>query len=148
MNLRMRASDLHRLARTLREIALEATGNTGPDRVNPGELAVLEDIARHPGSAIRDITSRTGLAQSLVSRIVRAAAEGGALSIASDEHDRRRVRVELSASARATILQRASNPLDAALAARTPGLTQAERRSLQTHLTAAADLLERALTRS
>lgn len=89
----MRASELHRLARTLREIALEATGNTGADRVNAGELAVLEDVAHHPGSTIRDITERTGLAQSLVSRIVHATATAGALAVTPDERDRRKVRV-------------------------------------------------------
>jgi DNA-binding MarR family transcriptional regulator len=143
----MRASDLHRLARTLREIALDATGNTGSDRVNAGELAVLEDIARHPASTIRDITEHTGLAQSLVSRIVRAAADEGALSITPDERDRRKVRVELSASTRGAILKRAGNPLDTALAAHTPDLTDAERRSLQDHLSAAAELLQRASRR-
>jgi len=74
----MRAANLHRLARTLREVALLATKNTGDDRVDAGELAVLEDIARNPGSTISDITRRTGLAQSLVSRITHGMADGGA----------------------------------------------------------------------
>ena len=56
----MRAAELHRLARTLRTIALAATENTGADQVNAGELAVLEDVARHPRSTIRDITVGDG----------------------------------------------------------------------------------------
>jgi len=92
----MRAANLHRLARTLREVALLATENTGDDRVNAGELAVLEDIARNPGSTISDITRRTGLAQSLVSRITHGMAGGGALTIQPDSSDRRRVHVDLS----------------------------------------------------
>jgi DNA-binding MarR family transcriptional regulator len=139
----MRASELHRLARTLREIALEATGNVGSDRVNAGQLAVFEDIARHPGASIRDVTVRTGLAQSLVSRIVHTAASARALTITTDERDRRKVRVEFSSTTRAAILQRANKTLGSALIAHTPTLTDDERAALQQHLTAAAELLSR-----
>lgn len=139
----MRASELHRLARTLREIALDATGNTGKDRVNAGQLAVFEDIARNPGASIADITARTGLAQSLVSRIVHAAAAEHALTVTADPRDRRKVRIELSPSTRAAIMRRAGNSLNTALAARTPTLTEGERAALHQHLTAAAELLSR-----
>jgi DNA-binding MarR family transcriptional regulator len=139
----MRAAELHRLARTLRTIALAATENTGADQVNAGELAVLEDVARHPRSTIRDITVRTGLAQSLVSRIVHAVASAGALSVNQDGSDRRKVRVELSDRTRAAILQRADNPVEAALRSQTPGLTDDERATLEHHLTEAEALLRR-----
>jgi len=56
----VRAATLHRLARTLREVALLATENTGDDRANAGELAVLEDIARNPGSTISDSPGAPG----------------------------------------------------------------------------------------
>jgi DNA-binding MarR family transcriptional regulator len=144
----MRAADLHRLARTLREIALRATENTGEDRVNAGELAVLEDVARHPSSTIRDITERTGLAQSLVSRITHAMADAGALTIQPDPSDKRKVRVELAESTRAIILQRADNTVDDAIAASAPALTTGERETLQHHLVEAAALLLRAESRS
>lgn len=139
----MRAANLHRLARTLREVALLATENTGDDRVNAGELAVLEDIARNPGSTISDITRRTGLAQSLVSRITRGMADVGALTIQPDSSDRRRVRVDLKPSTRMMILQRASNNISVAVAATTPRLSASERRALEHHL-AEADRLLRA----
>lgn len=139
----MRASELHRLARALREIALDATENVGDDRVNAGQLAVFEDIARNPGASIGDITTRTGLAQSLVSRIVHAAAAKDALIITADDRDRRKVRTELSPSTRAAILQRAGNSIESALAAHAPTLTEDERRTLHEHLTAAAELLSR-----
>lgn len=137
----MRASDLHRLARTLREIALEATGNTGGDRVNAGQLAVFEDVARHPGSSIGEITARTGLAQSLVSRIVHGARDEGALTVAVDERDRRKARVELSASTAAQAMRRAGNSAEAAIAAHTPALTPDQRAELLQHLARAAELL-------
>lgn len=139
----MRASDLHRLARILREIALDATGNVGEDRVNAGQLAVFEDVARNPGASIAEITTRTGLAQSLVSRIVHAAAAKEAITVTTDRRDRRKVRVELSPSTRETMMQRAGNPLDSAIAAHTPALTESERKALHQHLTAAAELLQR-----
>ena len=137
----MRAADLHRLARTLRAVALLATENTGDDRVNAGELAVLEDIARNPGSTIRDITRRTGLAQSLVSRITHGMADGGALTIRTDSGDGRRVRIDLDPSTRMMILERASNTISAAIAATTPRLSEIERRDLEDHLVAANRLL-------
>lgn len=137
----MDAADLHHVARSLRRIALDATGNTGDDRINAGELAVFEDITRFPGSSIRDITERTGLAQSLVSRIVHAAAAENALTVLPDPHDRRRVRVELTASTAEAISHRAGLPVDAALASHTPQLTTDERQRLSQHLTAISDLL-------
>lgn len=139
----MRASELHRLARTLREIALDATGNVGNDRVNAGQLAVFEDVARNPGASVAEVTTRTGLAQSLVSRIVHAAAAEDAMTVTVDPRDRRKVRIELSPSTRKAMMQRAGNSLDSALAAHTPALTESERTALHQHLTAAAELLSR-----
>ncbi|MFT4305626.1 MAG: helix-turn-helix domain-containing protein [Microbacterium sp.] len=127
----------------LREIALDATGNVGEDRVNAGQLAVFEDIARNPGTSIAGITTRTGLAQSLVSRIVRAAQIQDALTVASNEHDRRKVRIDLSPSTRTAMMRRAGNSLETVLEAHTPALTEDERSALHQHLTAAAELLSR-----
>ena len=137
----MRAADLHRLARDLRAIALLATENTGPDRVNAGELAVLEDIARNPNATIAEITRRTGLAQSLVSRISRAMADAGALTIEPDSNDRRKVRIDLAPDTRAMILDRASNPISDAIITSTPLLSSPERQQLEHHLAAAERLL-------
>ncbi|MFT4235384.1 MAG: MarR family transcriptional regulator [Microbacterium sp.] len=141
----MRAADLHRLARVLREIALRATENTGEDRINAGELAVMEDIARHPRSAISEITRRTGLAQSLVSRITRAMADVGAVILESDPSDRRKVRVSLDEATRADALDRADNPTTDAIAAAVPKLTEKQRARLEHHLAEAARLLQSAM---
>jgi DNA-binding MarR family transcriptional regulator len=137
----MNAGDLHRLARAVRDIALLATGNTGDDHVNAGELAVLEDIARNPGSTISEITRRTGLAQSLISRITKAMAAAGAVSIGPDSADRRKVRVDLAPSTRSQIMERAGYTISAAVAAQTPKLTDTERAALEDHLSEAARLL-------
>lgn len=137
----MRAADLHRLSRTIREIALLATGNTGEDRVNPGELAVLEDIARNPGATIGDITRRTGLAQSLVSRIARAMADAGVVTVGVDDHDRRKVRVELEPAIQVQIMRRAGHTITDALAEYASALSTEERAELENHLEKAEHLL-------
>lgn len=137
----MHAADLHRLARELRAIALLATENTGADRVNAGELSVLEDIARNPGATISEVTRRTGLAQSLVSRITRAMADAGALTIDPDDTDRRKVRIDLAPETRALILTRANNSISEAIAESTPELSSRQRRELEHHLSEAERLL-------
>ncbi len=138
-----RAADLHRLARTIREIALLATENTGADHVNPGELAVLEDIARNRKATISEITRRTGLAQSLVSRIARTMSEPGAIIISPDGQDRRKVRVELDPRAREQINERAGNTISDALCTYASALKPDERQELEHHLSEAARLLQK-----
>ena len=137
----MRAAELHRLARSLREIALLATGNTGADAVNAGELAVIEDVAGNPGATISDITRRTGLAQSLVSRITHAMHDAGVISIKPDLADRRKLRLDIEPSARALIMSRAKNTITGALTVSTPRLGSDERKALERHLSEAARLL-------
>jgi DNA-binding MarR family transcriptional regulator len=137
----MRAAELHRLARSLREIALLATENTGADAVNAGELAVIEDVAGNPGATISDITRRTGLAQSLVSRITHAMHDAGVISIQPDPADHRKLRLDIEPSARAVILSRGKNTIMGALTASTPRLGSDERTALERHLSEAARLL-------
>lgn len=133
----MRAADLHRLSRKVREIAFRATGNTGDDRVSPGELAVLEDIARNPGASIGHITRRTGLAQSLVSRITRSLAAAGVVTISVDGSDRRKVRIVLEPAAQEQIMKRADNSITEAVAEYLPALSPEERAELVRHFRAA-----------
>jgi DNA-binding MarR family transcriptional regulator len=137
----MRAADLYRLARTLREIALKATEEPGEQGVSAGELAVLEDIARNPKATISAITARTGLAQSLVSRITHALADSGALTIDAHPRDKRKVQIELDEKVRALILERAGNPITDAIAAASPELSQTELKELEHHLSQASLLL-------
>ena len=63
----MNAVELHRLARVLREMAVMATANPGEQPVAASTLAIVEDVAAHPGTSISQIVERTSLAQSLVS---------------------------------------------------------------------------------
>ena len=142
----VRSADLHRLARQVREIALLATGNIGADAVTGGELAVIEDLARHPRSTVGEITERVDLAQSLVSRICQRMTSEGVMQVQSDAIDARKRRLTLQPD----VLERARNlgdkPIDAALAAAAPALTEAQRVMLNTHLEAAAELLRQGRT--
>ena len=139
----MRAADLHRLARTVRAIALAATGNTGEDRVTLGELAVLEDVAHHPASTVGDVVGRTGLSQSLVSRITREMESAGIVRITTDGTDARKVRLDLAPGARELFLARADRSITAALAEAAPHLTTADLLAVEHHLAEADRLLRR-----
>lgn len=139
--MRMNGAELHHLARRLRGIALLATGNTEADSVTAGEIAVIEDIARHPGATISDVTHRTELAQSLVSRITRAMKDAGVLRIEPDPTDGRKVRLDIEPAARSLILGRAGNDIDDALATVAPGLDEVARAALTHHLSEAARIL-------
>jgi Winged helix DNA-binding domain len=63
----MDGGELHRLGRRLIELSSQVTGEPGDLRLTPGELAVLEDVIRHPSSSISETSKRTGFAQSHVS---------------------------------------------------------------------------------
>ncbi len=139
----MRAADLHKLARALRETALLATGNTGSDAVSPGELAIVEDIAAHPGTAVTEVAGRTRLAQSLVSRVVAKMMDAGVIASSRDPSDARRVRLSISAGIRPVFLARGGNDIAAALTELTPSLTMQERAALIRHLDQVAELLFR-----
>ena len=120
----MNAGQLHRLARHLREVATQATSQTGEVPPSPGLIAVVEDIARHPGSSIGEIVARVKLAQSFVSKIVAELRGEGILSAAPDPGDGRRAHISLAPGARQEVLlPRAQTPLTETLAALHPELT-------------------------
>ncbi len=140
----MRASELHRLARLLREIALVATENVGRDRVTPGQLAIVEDVAEHPGATIGEVAERTHLAQSLVSRIAADLGAAGVLAVAVDPGDRRRTILNVDRAARTGLFrERGRNSIDPAVTALVPGLDAAGRKSLADHLIQALRLIDR-----
>ena len=111
----MDASRLQRLARVLRETAARAAAESGDDRLGPGALAVIEDLARHEATTVGEIARRARLAQSMVSTTVAGLREAGVVTSEPDPHDRRRVLITLSASTRAQIATRSARPVDGAL---------------------------------
>ncbi|WP_058856221.1 MarR family transcriptional regulator [Nocardia jinanensis] len=125
----MDAASLHLVARRLRAIAFVATGNTGRRRIPPSEYAVLEDVALHPGSSIRDITERTAITQSLISRIVARFRDQGLLTTAPDPADGRRVLITVEPGVAEEVFRaRGRAPIEFALGSELPHLSPERQR--------------------
>lgn len=123
----MDAGQLHRIARILREVAAHAAA--GPDErpVSAGDLAVTSDVAEHPGTSVGQISRRTGLAQSLVSKTVATMRDAGVFATADDPDDGRRLLIRLSSSGQAEALRgRAVQPIRTALAEVLPNSSEVE----------------------
>ena len=133
---------LNALARRLREVALAAGRSSGDLDISVAQLAVIEAVARTPGSTVATITRTTGLAQSWVSRIVREMADAGVFVLAKDPDDRRRTRMSLSAdAARLTFQDRGERSVDSGLAQTAPHLDEAGVRRVLDLLTELESLL-------
>jgi DNA-binding MarR family transcriptional regulator len=107
---------LHRLGKRLIDLARQVTTDAGDTELTPGEVAVLEDVLKHPGSAVTEIQARTGFAQSHVSTSVSRLRERGLLVAAPDPEDRRRTRLALAGIAHQAIMRRAGRPADETIA--------------------------------
>jgi hypothetical protein len=108
----MNAGQLHRLARLLREVAQVATANEGEQPVAASTVAIVEDVTSHLGSPIKEIATRTGLAQSLVSRTVERLRGRGVFTVSHDPADGRRTLVRVDTRTRiADFGQRGERPI-------------------------------------
>ena len=140
---------LNALSRQLREIALGASRGHGDLDISVAQLAVIETVARAPGSTVATITRTTGLAQSWVSTIVREMTEAGVFVIGKDPDDRRRTRVSLSPdAARLTFDDRGTRSIDAGLAQAVPHLREQQVRRVVDLLTELESLLRPDATRA
>ncbi|MEW9556022.1 winged helix DNA-binding protein [Nonomuraea sp. NPDC050783] len=108
----MNIAGLRRLGRRLVELARTTDTGTGRPVLTPGEEAVFVDVLRHPGSAVRDIQSRTGFAQSHVSASVARMRERGILETAQDPDDGRRTQVRVADVAVDALFRRAASSVD------------------------------------
>ncbi|MGI8696900.1 MAG: MarR family transcriptional regulator [Mycobacteriales bacterium] len=134
----MNAGELHRLARTLREIALVATANPGEPPVSAGLLAVVEDVAHNPGASVGKIAARTGLAQSQVSTTVARMRQAGVFTTETDPADGRRNLVSVNPATRANQFgKRAARPIETALLT----MLRDSRPARLTRITGALDVL-------
>lgn len=112
----MDVARLHRLARTLREVAAAAAAEAADDQpLSAGQLAVVEDLARHEATTVGEVARRTGLAQSLVSTTVAGLRGAGVVTARTDAGDRRRILVTLADDARSQMLSRSGRPVAGAL---------------------------------
>ena len=88
---------LHRLGKRLIDLARQVTTDAGDTVLTPGEVAVLEDVLKHPGSVITEIQARTGFAQSHVSTSVSRLRDQGLIVATPDPDDRRASRLRPTA---------------------------------------------------
>lgn len=115
--------ELFRVARVLREVALQAARDPGAAAPSKGIVLVTDDIARHDNTTVTEIAARTGMAQSLVSKVVAQLHDGGVVDATVDQSDRRRTRLRLTDLARTQVLpERAHRPVTDALRQQLPGL--------------------------
>lgn len=118
---------LNRLARLLREVALRASQNGQELPISASELAVIENVARHPDVTIGEISHNTGLAQSRVSAIVRDLTAEGVLVQRKVPPDRRQTRVRLDPRAESQMFDEfGARPVDDALSGAAPHLSPEE----------------------
>ncbi len=97
----MDGGGLHKLARVLRHIAAEATSDPGEGPTG-AELLVATDVFTHAPTTVGEIVTRTGVAQSQVSRIVTELKQAGILAASVDPGDRRRSLLRLAPGVRET----------------------------------------------
>jgi DNA-binding MarR family transcriptional regulator len=107
---------LHRLGKRLIDLSREVTTSAGDASLTPAEVAVIEDVLKHPESAVSEIKARTGFAQSHVSDSVARLKERGLIETPADPADRRRTRVRLTEVARQAVLARAGRSADEVIA--------------------------------
>lgn len=92
----MNVIELSSLARRLREVALAASQQHGDSALSVAELAVIQEVARTPGTSVTGIARTTGLAQSWVSTIVHSLCQEGVFVQSKDPVDQRRTLISLS----------------------------------------------------
>lgn len=115
----MNGVDLFLLGRTLMKIGEKALPTEGlGDQSGSARtvLIVVSDIRTHPGSAINEIVTRTGLPQSAVSAAVARLREAGAVVTEPDARDRRRLRIQPAPEISSRVEQVRSTSIDTALA--------------------------------
>jgi DNA-binding MarR family transcriptional regulator len=110
------ALELITLGRRLVRIGEEAMRGGSAMPLPAGHALVLRDVIAHPHSSITDITSRTGLAQSIVSKAVARFHEEGLVETETDPADGRRLLVEISAQHRREVARKGAVSVDDALA--------------------------------
>jgi DNA-binding MarR family transcriptional regulator len=107
---------MHRLGKRLIDLSREVTTSAGDARLTPAEIAVIEDVLKHPDSTVSEIKVRTRFAQSHISDSVARLRERGLIETPPDTADRRRTRVRLSEPARQAVLARAGRSADEVIA--------------------------------
>ena len=109
--------ELYVLGRELTKLADASFRRAGTVAPPPGLALVLEDIATHPGSAITEITARTGFPQSHVSSAVARFKQRGMVETWADPNDGRRTLVHAKPSYVRRAGRRRTDTVDRAIVA-------------------------------
>jgi DNA-binding MarR family transcriptional regulator len=94
------AGRLYKLARSLRELALEVTSDAAEGRPNAAETLIAADVFEHSPTTVSEIAARTGVVQSQVSKVVAEMHAAGVLARERDPRDGRRTLLIVPGSAR------------------------------------------------
>ena len=113
----MRAATLNQLGRRLSGLARDLTHVHADKAATPGELAILDDLLVNGRSAVRDITDRTGFAQSHVSASLAKLTERGQVKWEKNPKDARSRWADLTQKERAQLEAAAATRVEDALAA-------------------------------
>jgi DNA-binding MarR family transcriptional regulator len=111
--------ELFLLGRTLMKIGEEALPTEGIGQHSTSArtvLIVVSDVRAHPGSAVGEIATRTGLPQSAVSGAVARLREAGAVTTEPDARDLRRLLVTPAPETSSRVEEIRSTSIDRALA--------------------------------
>jgi DNA-binding MarR family transcriptional regulator len=111
--------ELFLLGRTLMKIGEEALPTEGVGQHSTSArtvLIVVSDVRAHPGSAVGEIATRTGLPQSAVSGAVARLREAGAVTTEPDARDLRRLLVTPAPETSSRVEEIGSTSIDRALA--------------------------------
>jgi DNA-binding MarR family transcriptional regulator len=112
----MDALELIMLGRKLTKIGEEAMRGGQAPPLPAGHALVLRDVLTHPGSSITDITARTGLAQSIVSKAIARFQDQGIVEVGADPADGRRTLARVTAGHLGEVRRKGAVPADGALA--------------------------------
>ena len=112
----MRAATLHHLGRRLSGLAGGMTHAQVAKGTTPGEMAILDDLLINGRSAVRDITERTGFAQSHVSASLAKLTERGQVKWEKNPKDARSRWADLAPKERARLEEAAATRVEDALA--------------------------------
>lgn len=105
------------LGRQLTKIGEEALRGGQAPPLPTGHALVLRDVLAHPGSSVTDITARTGLAQSIVSKAIARFQERGIVEVGADPADGRRTLARVSDGHLNDVRRKGAATADARLAA-------------------------------
>jgi DNA-binding MarR family transcriptional regulator len=94
------AGRLYKLARVLRELALDVTSDAAEGRPNAAETLVAADLFEHSPTTVSEIVTRTGVVQSQVSKIVADLYDAGVVTRERDPLDGRRTLLVVPGPAR------------------------------------------------